>query len=320
MSYRIALIHEARFPVLKYGGTERVVWWLAKGLAEMGHQVNLISLPGSQCPFAQVTERKFPVAPKDLPPADLYHYFNTPSLEPESPYLVTIEGNGKSEETFLPNTVFVSQNHAERHGGKAFVYNGLDPDEYKFSEKKDNQLLFLAKASWSVKNVKGAIKIARRSGKELNIVGGSRWWLPHWRGIHWRGMLGGGDKNKWITQASGFLFPVLWHEPFGIAVTESLVSGTPVLASPFGSLKELIAPQVGKICSTYQQFVEGVHSLPQFRASDCRDWAMTQFHYRVMAREYVKYYEAVLSGKKLHSFSPKTPKLSAFSLLEIPEN
>jgi len=320
MSYRIALIHEARFPVLKYGGTERVVWWLAKGLSELGHKVHLIALPGSHCPFAQVSEKAFPIRSSDLPPADLYHYFNTPEQEPESPYLVTIEGNGKSEEVFLPNTVFVSQNHAERHGGKAFVYNGLDPDEYEFSDRKSNQLLFLAKASWSVKNVKGAIKIARRSRKELNIVGGSRWWLPCWRGAYWRGMLGGSEKNQYISQALGFLFPVLWHEPFGIAVTEALVSGTPVLASPFGSLKELIGPQVGKICSTYQQFVEGVESLAEFKASDCRDWALAKFHYRVMARDYVKFYEQVLSGRKIHGTSPRTPHLPAFSLLEIPEN
>jgi len=302
MAYSISLIHEARFPVQKYGGTERVVWWLAKGLSELGHQVNLVSLSGSSCPFAKVYEIAGP-----RPKADLEHFFSTPTFEPSTPYLVTIEGNAKAGETFLPNTVFVSQNHARRHGSNAYVYNGLDPSDYVFEEDKKGELLFLAKASWAVKNVAGAIRIARLSGKKLNIVGGSRWWCPVWRGVHWRGMLGGGEKANWIAKSQGLLFPVLWNEPFGIAVTEALVSGTPVLATPFGSLPELIHSEVGRICKNYGEFVEGVKSLGAFKAKDCRDWALSRFHYLDMAKKYVEKYETVLAGKKLNPVSPRAP-------------
>ncbi|NBX75415.1 MAG: glycosyltransferase [Proteobacteria bacterium] len=303
MAYSISLIHEARFPVQKYGGTERVVWWLAKGLSELGHQVNLICLPGSSCSFGRVYDLREP-----RPQADITHFFNTPSQEPDQPYLVTIEGNAKAGEVFLPNTVFVSHNHAQRNGSEVFVYNGLDPDEYFFSSEKSRELLFLAKASWAVKNVKGAIQIARRAGKKLNVVGGSRWWCPVWRGIHWRGMLGGTEKARWISRSEGLLFPVLWNEPFGIAVTEALVSGTPVLATPFGSLKELIDPQVGRICHNYGEFISAAKNLGEFKPKDCRDWALSRFHYREMAKSYLKKYETVLSGKKLNSVSPQAPK------------
>jgi len=302
MAYSISLIHEARFPVQKYGGTERVVWWLAKGLSELGHQINLICLPGSMCPFGRVYDLQ-----EARPAADITHYFNTPSQEPVTPYLVTIGGNAKPGENFLRNTVFVSHNHALRHGSEAFVYNGLDPDEYFFREEKNGELLFLAKASWAVKNVKGAIQISRRAGKKLNVVGGSRWWCPSWGGIHWRGMLGGIEKASWIAQSEGLLFPVLWHEPFGIAVTEALVSGTPVLATPFGSLKELVAPDVGQICNNYDDFVRAAKNLRSFKAKDCRDWAMSKFHYREMAKHYLQKYELVLSGKKLNPISPRAP-------------
>lgn len=313
MSYSITLIHPARYPILGYGGTERVVWWLAKGLSELGHRIKLIALPGSHCPFAEIVD--------SIPEkSDILHYFNTPQSKPERPYLVTIGGNAKIEEKFFPNTVFVSQDHAKRHRAEAFVYNGLDPDEYEFSEKKSEHLLFLAKASWSIKNVKGAIRIARRSGKDLDILGGGRWWLPSWRKVHWRGMLGGPEKAVYIRRSCGLLFPVLWNEPFGIAVIEALVSGTPVLATPFGSLKELVNPEVGRLCSSYSEFVSWVGRLGEFRPKKCRDWALSQFHYREMAKKYVTYYERILSGELINKETPRGPSQIEATPFFLPEN
>lgn len=306
---RIALVHDVTLPVAHYGGTERIVWWLAKALHEAGHEVLLVCRPGSQCPFATVVAADFsqPIPPQ-VPAADVYHYFNTPPAEPEAPHVVTIQGNGKLGETFLANTSFISRNHAERHGATCFVYNALDPDDYVYRAAKEPYLLFLAKASWRVKNVKGTIRIARRARRPLRIVGGSSPLKPLWKlgRIHWEGMLGGERKAKLVAGASGLVFPVLWHEPFGIAVIEALVSGTPVLASPHGSLPELVPPEVGLICRTEAEFVEGVARLGTFRPEDCRDWVLERFHYRRMARDYEALYEKVLSGETLNPRPPRT--------------
>jgi glycosyltransferase involved in cell wall biosynthesis len=180
----------------------------------------------------------------------------------------------------------------------------VDPDDYHFQKTKHDYLLFLAKASWRVKNVKGAIRIARRAKKKLRIVGGSSW-PRSWRGAVWEGMLGGSEKSALIAAASGLLFPVLWHEPFGLAVVESLVSGTPVLGSPFGSLPELIAPDVGRICSTEKEFVDAVPSLGGFKPEVCRDFALARFHYRVMCEKYLHYYSEILNGRELNPNPPR---------------
>ncbi len=302
---KVALIHDVQLPVQAYGGTERVIWWLAKGLHQLGIQVTLVCRKDSQCPFAGIFPADFskPIEPQ-LPEIDLYHYFTTPPYIPSSSYLVTIGGNGQMGEIFLPNTVFVSQNHAHRHGSNSFVYNGIDPDDYFYSEDKKGSLLFLAKASWKVKNVKGAIRIARASHKDLNIVGGKRTFLKSWRGIHWRGFLDGTEKAQWISQSSALLFPVLWDEPFGIAVIEALVSGTPVLASKRGSLPELIHPEVGRLCGTETEFIEAIQELPKISAARCKDWAISRFSYQKMAQDYLKKYEQILSGKILNSSPP----------------
>ncbi len=308
---KVALIHNAKFPVIGYGGTERVVWWLAKGLSALGHQVVLACEPGSQCPFAEVVAFDFskPLASQLAAPtltgADIHHYFTTPAETPERPYVVTIEGNGRLGETYLPNTAFVSRNHAERHGAECFVYNGLDPEEYRFEPEKSEYLIFLAKASWRVKNLKGAIRFSRAKHKELHIIGGSRWWLPHWRGIHWEGTLHGATKANWVAKAKGLLFPIIWNEPFGIAVIEAMVSGTPVIATRRGSLPELITPQTGRLCDNSQDFLNAIDEIGSFSPEDCRQRVLENFHYQIMAENYVSCYEKVLTGETLNSKIPQ---------------
>jgi len=50
----VLLYHPERLPVTRYGGTERVVVWLARGLAELGHKVTIICGRGSKVPEAQI--------------------------------------------------------------------------------------------------------------------------------------------------------------------------------------------------------------------------------------------------------------------------
>ncbi len=298
---KVLLIHDADFPVVAYGGTERVVWWLAKGLSELGEDVTVGCRPGSRIPFAKTV---FPDFAKPLEPQvrgyDVHHLFNTPSETPSVPYVVTIEGNGKPGETFLPNTVFVSRNHAERHGSSVFVHNGIDPDEYEFRRDKEDYLVFLAKASWRVKNVSGAIRIVKKAGVPLRILGGTRWWANPFSAVKWEGMIGGEKKRKLIAGSKGLLFPVLWHEPFGIAVIEALASGSPVLATPFGSLPELVTPDVGRLCSSEAEFGEAIASLGVFDPDACRRRAVENFHYRSMAEKYLALYRRVASGESLN--------------------
>jgi hypothetical protein len=302
---KVALVHEAMFPVWAYGGTERVVWWLAKGLAERGVRVVLVGRPGSSCPFAETPTVDFSRGVEEqIPGLDLVHHFVTPPKQPAAPYLVTIGGNGQAGETYLPNTAFVSRNHAERHGAQCFVYNGIDPDDYQYGDRKQSSLLFLAKASWKVKNVRGAIRLARQVKRPIDIVGGDRFLFRRWRGAHWRGMLGGREKAEIIARSSALLFPVLWDEPFGLAVVEAMVSGTPVLATPFGSLPELIAPQVGAICHSLQEFTEALSDIGRFRPEACREWAIENFSYGRMADRYLELYRRLLAGETLNSGLP----------------
>lgn len=317
---KIVLFHPVLLPPKDYGGVERVVLWLARGLVEAGHDVWVGAHPGSRLPEGV---RLLEVAPDDasalsvvkrLPPGtDVVHFMAPPELETWEQLpcagILTVHGNGKPGETFPPNTVFLSRDHARRHGGTAFVHNGIDPVEYRFEpELKEDRPLFLSKTSWKVKNLRGAMAIGRHAGHGLRIAGGNR---PLWArlsvlfspGFSWEGPVSGGRKAGLLARASALVFPVIWPEPFGLVVAEALMSGTPVLASPLGSLPELVPADVGALISPEKTelWIEAVRDArSKWNPERCRQWAMEKFHYNVMTRNYLEYYGRILGGESIH--------------------
>lgn len=310
----ITLYKPGRIPIPPklYGGTERVIYWLGKALIELGHQVTLIANARSHIPGAELrvvdAGEKDPQAWLRLVPdsTDIVHLWDKPGSAVNKPFLLTVEGNGRPGERFPPNTVFVSQKHAANHGSRHFVHNGIDPDEYAFSETREDYAVFLAKARWKVKNFEGAARVARKAGVELRVLGSRNWplnlqrLLPPIHGVRHYGMIGGTEKRELLARARCLIFPVRWHEPFGISITEALVSGAYVAATPYGSLPEIVTPGVGVLSAKADALAEAVKNPQRFDPAACRNrvshGGFTHFD---MARKYLGCYERILTRGSL---------------------
>ncbi|HEU5303769.1 MAG TPA: glycosyltransferase, partial [Gemmatimonadales bacterium] len=165
----IALYFHGRLPARGYGGTQRVVVWLARGLAELGHDVTLLAPTGSRVPEARLVE----VDPAEmgrpgfdlgrlLPDSvDILHAHAPLLAPPRHPHVFTLHGNLRPGRTPPPNTIFLSADHARRHGGTAFVYNGADSSEFVFRATKGDYDLFLGRLH-SIKGYRWAIEGAKR--------------------------------------------------------------------------------------------------------------------------------------------------------------
>ena len=325
----IVLYHHALIPPLKYGGTERVIYWLAKALISLGHRVTLIAQAGSIVPGASVIPYDPQSSPhwEDLIPADadIIHLWATPARAPQRPFLVTIEGNGQINERFHSNTLFVSKRHANNHGSDHFVYNGIDVSEYPCEENREPYLVFLAKASWKVKNLEGAMEIAKLANLPLKVMGSRNWPFPlnhlvshPWKKVQYLGMLGDVEKRVILKNAKALLFPVLWHEPFGIAVTEALASGCPVYGTPYGSLPEIVTPAVGKLSTHPEHLAEAIVN-QTISPRECRQRVNEGFNHIQMAQAYLDYYSQILNQGRFNLLSKNEiqwkEKLSAQTLL-----
>ncbi len=302
----ILLVNNTKIPALKYGGTERVIWSLGKALVALGHQVSYLVAKGSYCPFAMVYEYR-PGIPlkKQLPPGiDVVHLHFPVAQEPDFPYLVTIHGNGEAGEQFRRNTIFLTADHAKRHHSPHFVYNGLDFDEYGPVNWKTERkhLLFLAKTSRKEKNIQGAMDIARFAGEKLEVIGGRKLVLSN--KIRFRGQVGGPAKSKLLNTGKALLFPVRWHEPFGLAPIEALYFGNPVFATPYGSMPELIKEEVGYLSAHGHELAAALEQLPYFSRKLCHHYAVDNFNHLTMAGAYLKYYEKVLQEGLISQTEP----------------
>ena len=62
--------------------------------------------------------------------------------------------------------------------------------------------------------------------------------------IEYIGEIDDAQKSDFLGGALALLFTIDWPEPFGLAMIEALACGTPVIARPCGSVREVIKPGV----------------------------------------------------------------------------
>ncbi|MVO10614.1 glycosyltransferase [Flavobacterium sp. TP390] len=309
----ILITVQNKIPSLFYGGTERVVWYLGLELHKLGHKVTFLAPEGSYCDFTNLLIFNPNKSLNDQIPEniDIVHIFDDNFIEKiDKPHIVTIEGNPFLINELNLNSVFVSKNHANRYNSESYVYNGLDWDAYKkpsFDNKRE-YFHFLGKAAWNVKNVKGAIEIIRASKKErIRILGGNRFHpntFTFSNKVKFEGTVNDSEKSRLMNKSKGLLFPVLWHEPFGLAITESLFFGCPVFGTPYGSLQELVPKEVGFLSNSVNDLKEAVLNAENFDKKVCHEYALDNFNSRKMTLEYFNLYEKVLNGEKLNVKNP----------------
>src|SRR5437773_99552 len=241
----VVLASHQQLPAKGYGGPQRVVVALTRGLAALGHRVTLLALAGSRVPEAKVVEvpaRKFddaahlaPYVPGD---ADILHAHVPVKPGPPGsnlpPLLHSIHRNLKPGAPAHVNAVFLSRDHARRHGSEVFIYNGLDPAEYifrRFPKRVQQFDLFLGNLH-SAKGYHWAVEAAKHTGHRLVVAGG---WRPSFTGaVKYVGEVDGGKKAALLARARCVWNPAQWDEPFGLVTIEAFLSGTPVLGTRRG--------------------------------------------------------------------------------------
>lgn len=310
----VALIVAARVPVEKYGGTERQVVWLARELLRRGHDVTMIASPGSHVPGAHMVEAKTYREAFDRVPSgtDIVNAFDVEAPGGfAKPVLITHQGNGETPAG--GNRNFVSRNHAERHGRKTFAYNGLPVDEHYFSDRKNGRYLFFSRINRPGKNLTRALALAVANDLQMDIAGGARWELLTRSQVRREGafrtsldgrfaihgMVGGWTKAQLFANAKALLFPIRWEEPFGIVVPEALLAGTPVIATPCGSMPELISADIGFLCESDADFADAFARVGDIPHARCRDYAAEHFSIERSADTYLELYHRILDGETL---------------------
>jgi glycosyltransferase involved in cell wall biosynthesis len=177
------------------------------------------------------------------------------------------------------------------------VHHGLAPDSYAYREGRGGYLAFLGRIS-PEKRVDRAIEIARRAGRRLRIAAkvdrvDEKYYEeeirpllddPH---VSFLAEIGESQKNSFLGDASGLLFPIDWPEPFGLVMIEAMACGTPVIARPCGSVPEVMrSGRTGFVGDTVDDMVEAVKRVDSIDRAECRRWVEQRFSVERMVDDY----------------------------------
>jgi glycosyltransferase involved in cell wall biosynthesis len=186
------------------------------------------------------------------------------------------------------------------------VHHGL-PDTIAVADRgKRDYLAFLGRIS-PEKRPDLAIEIARKAGWPLKIAAkidrvDQDYFtsviapLLNSSDVEFVGELGELDKMRFLAGAHALLFPIDWPEPFGLVMIEAMSCGTPVIAFPRGSVREIVTPgENGFIVENTADAAIAVRQAEKLDRHQIRESFLRRFTAQRMATDYVRLFDAMIA-------------------------
>lgn len=185
------------------------------------------------------------------------------------------------------------------------VHHGLPENSFVPHLGEGKYLAFLGRTS-PEKGLDKAIEIAKKAGMPLKIAAKiDKVDQEYFRScikplmnsslIEMVGEIGDHEKNEFLGNATAFLFPIDWAEPFGIVMIEAMACGVPIVAHPFGSVPEVIEHGVsGFLVDDVDGAVRALDRISKIDRAMCRLQFEQRFTSKRMARKYLNIYERII--------------------------
>lgn len=189
------------------------------------------------------------------------------------------------------------------------VYNGIDINQFTYTEKPKGEYLLWVGRIVAKKGPLPAIETAKRLEIPLVIAAAiDPIDMPYYeeiikplidgKKISYIGEINHHSTDELYGNALCTLFPITWHEPFGLVMIESMVCGTPVVAYNIGSVPEVIEDGktgfIVEIKSGVEGLVHAVKKISEIQRGDCRSHVLENFSKDAMVNGYKEAYKKVL--------------------------
>jgi glycosyltransferase involved in cell wall biosynthesis len=340
-SLKVAILAPVWFavPPIGYGGIEWIVWLLADGLVDAGHDVTLFASGDSRTKARLASV--FPEAPSRqigrtywelnhalscFGRADEFDIINdhtgmlgaTLGATTSTPAVHTVHGplDGEPGEIYekiarvAPKVGLISISMNQRKPKPDLNWiancpNALDFSVYPVKPHRGEYLLFLGRMSPD-KGAHRAVAVAMETGLPLKLAGKmqepkEREYFkelvePHLvDGIEYLGEVTHGEKVELLQNARATLFPIEWEEPFGLVMIESMACGTPVIATRWGAVPEVIEQgRSGIIVDHYKEMADALSAADDLDPFELRRYVEEEFSPERMVRDYVGAYEKAI--------------------------
>ncbi|WP_316782804.1 glycosyltransferase family 4 protein [Pedobacter frigiditerrae] len=326
-------------PPQNYGGIERIIDFLSHGLTAKGHDVllvankdsstsiELLKFPAQSGSLISHLENVKVISKLYRFKPDIIHSFGRlayllPFFNSKIPKLMsyqrepTIKQIVNAKKIFKKNTLSFTgcssyiSNQISPYAPSYPIFNGVDLGIYHFNAIVSDHapLVFLGRIE-PIKGTHIAIEVAQRTGKKLVIAGNipsvyqdyfHQDIKPHLNEqISYIGPVDDVQKNILLRNASGFLMPIEWNEPFGIVMAEAMACGTPIIGFNRGSVSEVIINGLnGYSCNTIDEMVDLIDKIPQLDRKKVRQDCEKRFSSIVIIDQYLDLYQKMINSHK----------------------
>jgi glycosyltransferase involved in cell wall biosynthesis len=180
------------------------------------------------------------------------------------------------------------------------IHHGIRLSNYRLGERKREYLSFLGRIA-PIKGTHHALEVARRTGIPLKLAGEIQpMFQPYWeqqikphvdgRLIEYVGQVDLALKAELLAHSTALLFPIEWAEPLGLVMLEAMASGTPVLAFPGGSVREVVCDGTsGWVCRDLDELTKRARD-PAISPESCRQYVSRRFSLELMVERYERVY------------------------------
>lgn len=210
---------------------------------------------------------------------------------------------------------------------KEMIYNGINIDDFKFfdnSQFKNQYILWHGRiGKTDNKGLLEAISVNNAIKRKMHVVGNivDKDYFQNEVKTNITSDIQFFDgnnnlvtKNKYYQNATCFLYPLMWDEPFGLVFLESMACGTPVVAFSRGAASEIIEDgKTGFLVNSSNKDKRGnwiikktgidglkeaankIYSMDpkdyQKMRENCRERIEKNFTDKIMAENYIKIYK-----------------------------
>jgi glycosyltransferase involved in cell wall biosynthesis len=247
-------------------------------------------------------------------------YLGFPALRrTRTPFLATLHGRLDLPELkwvyrAFPDVPVVSISGAQRQPLPearyiATIHHGIPERLLRFGPGRGGYLAFLGRIS-PEKAPDRAIRIAAAAGIPLKIAAkvdpADREYfaseiepLLAQAHVEYIGEIAEHEKSEFLGNALALIFPIVWREPFGLAMIEAMACGTPVIAMRNGSVPEVVDEGVTGFVvedeTAAAVAAQRVHTLDRVRI---RQVFESRFTANRMARDYVRVYRQLAARRE----------------------
>lgn len=186
------------------------------------------------------------------------------------------------------------------HDGRWFdtvIPNFFDPEEWSLCPKED-YLVYVGRLIQR-KGILVAGEIAREMGKTLVVAGsGAEEWSEGYirtqdgcvleGDVIYAGTVGWEERNALMGAAKCLLCPTLYIEPFGAVCVESMLCGTPSVATDWGSFPELLPPE--RRFRTLAEGCNAVERAMKLKPAKLQSDALSRFSLEAVAPLYERWF------------------------------